>query len=56
MKQNKIIHFYTLSPYITKCYKDKPSCEVMIIIHSSVNSVYMIKKSSLSGPFMDSKI
>ena len=37
MTQNKIRNFYTLSPYITKCYKNKSSCEKTIIIHSSAN-------------------
>ena len=37
MTQNKIRNFYTLSPYITKYYKNKSSCERTIIIHSSAN-------------------
>ena len=37
MTQNKIRNFYTLSPYITKCCKNKSSCEITIIIHLSAN-------------------
>ena len=67
MTQNKIRNFYTLSPYITKCYKNKCSCEIAIFKNLSANrsqtptesnafQCSYDKKSSLGGPFMDSKI
>ena len=37
MTSNKIRHFYTLSPYITQYLKNKSSCDITIIIHSSTN-------------------
>ena len=37
MTQNKIRNFYTLSPCVTKYYKNKSSCEITIIIRLSYN-------------------
>ena len=64
MTSNKIRHFYTLSPYITKYLKNKPSCDITIIIHSSANRIKnsaelnasQYSDVNLGVPFIESNI
>ena len=64
MTSNKIRHFYTLSPYITQYLKNKSSCDITIIIHSSANrsknstelNVSQCSDVNLGRPFIESNI